>query len=125
MSFGIDANRFRPEHGASGVSDTTHRRVECAGTIQGLNPEIHGVHYKQVLIMEQYFGRKVELAVPGTLVPDRLQNTSIHIEHKNFVAQGISNVDPLRCGIDRNSSRPLKKAFATFQTADGSPEFPV
>src|SRR5205823_5394281 len=89
-----------------------------AGAIQKLDPEIHGIDDKQVSFPNQNLGGQTELSFAAALFADRLQDAAVHIEHENFVAQRVGDVDAFGRRINGNPRRALEQSLATLQATD-------
>src|ERR1019366_4368446 len=125
MRFGIEANPFGTEHPSCPVSDLADRIAERARPIEHLHAEIHGVDHHQVRAVQPQFGREIELALSRTCLSNALEHATLHIHHEDLVAERVGDVDVLCRGIHRDSGWTLEVSLATFQAADGVPEFAV
>ena len=122
MPFGIEADSFRPEHPSCTISQLPDGVVKTAGSVENLNPKVHGIHHEQLLAAQTQLRRIVEFDLARALLPNRRQHAALHIHHINLVAQRVGDVNALGRRVHRDSRGALEKSFPAFQAADHSPE---
>src|SRR5580704_14871435 len=95
IAFRVNAHSLRTEHGPGGVADLSDRKLKLPGAVEGLHAEVHGIDDQEVWTVQAQFGRQVEFAIAVAGFSDRLKDITLHVEHKDLVAQSIGYIDAL------------------------------